>query len=95
MEKYVPYALLGSVFLVAVVGLLLNLSEEPTANVVQQRQCSSVNPTWVNCVSETGGCPDRYPPFKQWGVSIGYIPTCCCAPLHSEDNYRQVRSLYG
>ena len=88
MEKYVPYILLASVFLVATVGLTLNLTENTTGDVVKTRACSSVKEDWVNCLTPNGGCPQKYPPYKQWAAHIGNIPTCCCAPLKSEDKFK-------
>lgn len=94
MDRYVPYVLLAFVFLVATIGLTLNLTSDITGDVAAQRQCSSVTKDWVNCESENGGCPQRYPPYKQWSVDIGNIATCCCAPIKSEDNFRWGQPLY-
>ena len=96
MNQYLPFVLLAFVALTGIVGLTLSTSESTTANVVAERSCATENtPNWVNCLTENGGCPERYPPYKQYGVHIGNVPTCCCAPLHSEQNFKKVRSLYG
>lgn len=95
MNQYLPFVLLAFVALTGVVGLVISTSESTTANIVVERSCSTVQKDWVNCLTQNGGCPTRYPPYKQWSVNIGYVPTCCCDPLHTTENYHKIRSLYG
>ncbi|MBI4142094.1 hypothetical protein HY484_04165 [Candidatus Woesearchaeota archaeon] len=95
-HNYLPFALLAFVALTGIVGLTLSASESTTANLVVERSCATENtPDWVNCLTPNGGCPERYPPYKQYAMVIGNVPTCCCAPLHNAENFNRVRSLYG
>lgn len=94
MEKYVPYMLFASVLAVAAVGMIVSMQENATANAVIDRSCKSVNSAWTECTSENGGCPQKYPPYKQWGIHIANVPKCCCAPLKTERNFKYGQSLY-
>ena len=85
MQKYLPHLLFAAVFLVAAVGLTLNLTEDTTGDVVHTKACTSkLHPAWVNCVKDNGGCPDRFPPLKQLTVPIQHVDTCCCEPIYSQ-----------
>ncbi|MBI4140986.1 hypothetical protein HY485_04070 [Candidatus Woesearchaeota archaeon] len=99
MNQYLPFVLLAFVALTGVVGLTLSTSESTTANVVAERSCATENtPNWVNCLTPNGGCPapeEDFAPYKQYAMVIGNIPTCCCAPLHTQERYHRIRSLYG
>ncbi len=94
MEKYVPYLLLASVFIVGAVGLTLNLTEDTTANVVDVHSCKAFREDAVSCLSENGGCPKEFPPLKQYGLYIGNMPKCCCVPLKTEQQFKWGQSLY-
>ena len=93
--KHAPLIVLTFVFLTATVALTLTVNDDATAKVVDVRSCRSVSADWRNCLTPNGGCPERMPPYKQWGVHIGNIPTCCCAPLKSDQqNFKWGQSLY-
>jgi hypothetical protein len=96
MNQYLPFVLLAFVILTGVAGLTLSLDNNVVGNLVVERSCASEKTKdWVNCLTPNGGCPERYPPYKQYGLYIDNAPACCCVPLHSAENFKKVRSLYG
>ena len=98
MEKFVPFVVLGLVFVTAMVGLLVTLNASSTGAVVDAQSCSAVNPAYVNCLTPNGGCPGRYPDWKQWsfGIRDANIPVCCCVPSRSDfAEYGRTHGLFG
>lgn len=97
LKEHSHYFVLAFVALTAVVALTVAVKDDVTGEVTGSRPCNLAGPNWVNCLSENGGCPaapEGYAPYKQYGLRIGNVPTCCCALLKSAEDFRYGQSLY-